>query len=87
MVKTSELKMKDVINVNNGQRLGVIKDIELDLTRGEIKSIIVPGEKKFFSVFSGKNDLVIEWDRVEKIGQDVILVDLTDFARPEERTS
>jgi YlmC/YmxH family sporulation protein len=82
VVKTSELKMKEVININDGQRLGVIKDIELNLIEGRIKSIIVPGEKKVFNFLSGKNDLVIGWKQIEKIGKDVILVNLDNFTNP-----
>ncbi|SDB96846.1 PRC-barrel domain-containing protein [Candidatus Frackibacter sp. WG11] len=33
MIKTSELQAKEVININDGQRLGMIKDIELDLAK------------------------------------------------------
>lgn len=84
MVKSSELKMKEVINVNDGQRLGLIKDIELDLSRGKIRSIMVPGEKKFLKLFSAENDLIIDWEQIEKIGEDVILVDLDNFAYPDQ---
>ncbi|MBM7623590.1 YlmC/YmxH family sporulation protein [Sporohalobacter salinus] len=78
MIKTSELKKKEVISVN-GERLGLIKDIELDLSRGKIKSVVVPGERKFFGVLSSPNDLVINWDQIQKIGEDVILVNLDEF--------
>ncbi|SJZ30841.1 YlmC/YmxH family sporulation protein [Selenihalanaerobacter shriftii] len=83
MIKTSELRSKEVINVNDGQRLGLIKDIELDLAQGKIEAIIVPGEKKIFSIFSGKDDLIIQWEQIERIGKDVILVDLDDFTLPD----
>ncbi|MCK8823710.1 YlmC/YmxH family sporulation protein [Fuchsiella alkaliacetigena] len=79
MIKTSELKQKEVINVNNGERLGLIRDIELDLKAGKIESIIVPGEKKVWSFFAKDNDLIIAWDQVEKIGEDVVLVNLYDL--------
>lgn len=79
MIKTSELKKKEVISVN-GERLGLIKDIELDLTKGKIKAVVVPGERKLFGVLSGPNDVVINWNQIQKIGEDVILVNLDEFA-------
>lgn len=79
MIKTSELKKKEVISVN-GERLGLIKDIELDLNKGRIKAVVVPGEKKLFGVLSDRNDLVINWNQIQKIGEDVILVNLDEFA-------
>lgn len=72
-----ELKKRDVINVSDGRSLGNIIDIILDFPSGELTGIVVPGRKnrgllKFFD----KTELVINVDRIIKIGNDVILVDL-----------
>lgn len=72
-----ELKKRDVINVSDGRSLGNIIDIILDFPNGELTGIVVPGRKnrgllKFFD----KTELVINVDRIIKIGNDVILVDL-----------
>ncbi|RKD34310.1 YlmC/YmxH family sporulation protein [Thermohalobacter berrensis] len=77
MVKTSELKEKEVINIRDGSRLGLISDIEIDLKRGEIKAIVVPGHGNLFSLFNRRGDYIIEWRNIKKIGKDVILVDLS----------
>lgn len=76
MVKTSELRMKDVINVVDGRRLGLIGDLELDLERGQVKSVVVPGASRFLGLFGRDRDTVIDWDQIQKIGQDVILVEV-----------
>ncbi|MCK8817387.1 YlmC/YmxH family sporulation protein [Natroniella sulfidigena] len=78
MIKTSELKAKEIINVSNGQRLGTIEDIDIDLVAGKINGIIVPKEEKFIKFFSENNDLYISWSNIEKIGEDVILVTVND---------
>ena len=47
-----------------------------DLQSGNITSIIVPGSNKMFSMFSGANDIVIPWQQIKCIGDDVILVEI-----------
>lgn len=85
MLRVSDLRHKDVVNNNDGKRLGFIKDIELDLNEGRIKAIILPGENKLFSFFGHNDDLVIEWHSVKKIGLDVILVELETFTQSKAR--
>ena len=74
MIKTSELKEKEVINIINGQRLGGIIDVDIDLGTGKVKGIVVPRQDKFFKFFNGKDDVYIPWSDIHKIGDDVILV-------------
>lgn len=70
-----ELQDKDVININNGEKLGCVIDIEIDILNGRLCSIIVPGETKGF-IFSKCNEIIIPWCKIRKIGEDTILVDL-----------
>lgn len=78
MVKISDLRVREVINVVNGRRLGMIKDIEIDLQMGRIKAIILPGNTRVFGFFGRSEDIVIPWERITRIGVDVILVDLPE---------
>jgi len=78
MVKTSDLRIREVVNITNGKRLGLIKDLELDFEQGRVEAIIVPGPGKFLGLFGKDNDYIIPWENIKKIGVDVILVDLTD---------
>ena len=70
----SELKDKEVINVNDGKILGFITDVDIDVCSGRIIRIYLPPQGKYFSVFSSKNTISIPWDCIEKIGNDIILV-------------
>lgn len=76
MVKISDLRNRDVVNVVDGKKLGMICDLDLDLENGRICAIIVPGASRFFSFFSGSQDYVIPWEHIVKIGVDTILVEL-----------
>ena len=75
MVRMADLRDRDVVNVNDGKRLGIISDIEVDVDRGRIKAIVIPGTGGFMGVLSRRHDLVIPWDQIVKVGVDTILVD------------
>ena len=79
MVRVSDLRMRDVVNVVDGRRLGMIKDFDLDVEVGRIRSVLLPGSGKILGFFGRNDDLEIPWDNIIKIGVDVILVDLPSF--------
>ena len=73
----SELRTKDVVNVDTGKKLGKVMDIELSACDGCVQAIVVPGDFKIGGLFKGeKSGIVIPWERIAKIGDDVILVQL-----------
>ena len=74
--KGLDFKHKEVININDGKRLGYVQDVCADLESGTITSIIVPGNSKMFNVFYSNNELVIPWQNIKCIGDDLILVDI-----------
>ncbi len=79
MLKTSDLKLKEVISVIDGKRMGNITDIEIDVETGRLTAIVVPGVGKFLGLFGRNEDVVIPWDKINKIGMDVILVEVGNF--------
>lgn len=80
MIKISEFQVKDVVNVSNGQKLGHIADLEINLTTGKIEAIVIPGAGKMMGLFARESDVVIPWRNIVKIGSDVILVRHHDTA-------
>ncbi len=69
--RLSDLKNKEVINLQNGAKIGFVGDIEIDITNGNVKSIIVPASSGFFAK---KEDYVIPFSDIQKAGNDLILV-------------
>jgi YlmC/YmxH family sporulation protein len=74
MLKVSEFQIKDVVNVSDGKRLGNIDDIEINLDTGKIESVIIGGVGRVLGFFGKDEEVVIPWQNILKIGEDVILV-------------
>ncbi|OUN01284.1 MAG: YlmC/YmxH family sporulation protein [Paenibacillaceae bacterium ZCTH02-B3] len=79
-MKISDFQTKDVINIVDGKKLGQIGDLELDLRHGRIEAIVIPAPGRFFGLIGGGSDVVIPWQNIVKIGEDVVLVRLGDTA-------
>ncbi|MDD4168941.1 MAG: YlmC/YmxH family sporulation protein [Desulfotomaculaceae bacterium] len=77
-MRMSELVGKEIINIYNGARLGVVgdSDMEIDVESGEIRSIILPKKSNIINLWLDRQHLMIPWEAVKKIGAEVIIVDL-----------
>ena len=76
ILKMSELRCKEVICVADGRRLGFVCDIEIESPEGCVKAIIVPGPCRFLGLFGRRDDFVIPWQCIRRIGPDIILVEV-----------
>ena len=74
--KGLDFRHKEVINITDGKRLGFVQDVTANLESGTITSIIVPGNAKLFNLFSSGNEIIIPWEKVKCIGEDLILVEI-----------
>lgn len=69
-----DLQAKDVVNVVDGSKLGRITNLDIDPVNGKILSIIVQTNVRLVNLFTGNNNIVIPWDKIVKIGGEVIIV-------------
>ena len=74
--KGLDFRKKEVINIKDGRRLGFVQDVTADLKTGVIKEIIVPGENKLFGLFSNNDEIIIPWDAIKCISDEIILVEI-----------
>lgn len=81
--RIAELRMREVINVCTGFRLGFVSDVVFDVVTGQLLSLVVPGPCKYLGMFGKSDDYVIPWDAIRKIGDDIILVEMEDGPRRE----
>ena len=72
--RASTFRQKEVIDISTGERLGFMTDIDVNLSTGRVNAIIIPGKRRFFGFLPPEEDIVIEWHRIKKIGDDIILV-------------
>ncbi|WP_206460716.1 YlmC/YmxH family sporulation protein [Anaerovorax sp. IOR16] len=77
MISTQDIKQKEVINIYDGKSLGFVEDLEVNLEKGTIEGIIIPVQRSFFSFFGRNDEQVIKWRDIKRIGDDVILVDVS----------
>ncbi|MDW7675539.1 MAG: YlmC/YmxH family sporulation protein [Bacillota bacterium] len=77
-MRLSDLVGKEIVNIFDGGRLGTIgeSDLVIDTQTGSIESIVLPNKGNFLSVWIDRQQLIIPWQAVKKIGTEVIIVDL-----------
>lgn len=68
----TELRCKEIVNTQSGEKMGKPIDIIFDSVRG-VLGLVAPGERK---LFKAAEDIFIPWKSITKIGSDVILVSL-----------
>ena len=71
----SDLREKEVINICDGRRLGRPIDLVLNENACAI-CLVVPGNTSWKNICRpGRDGVSIPWNRIRRIGDDVILVD------------
>ena len=74
-MRLSDLQSKNVINIIDGKNIGSIIDLEIN-EDGKAIGLVVEKYKFLISSFSNKKELIIKWEQIKKIGEDVILVNI-----------
>ena len=70
---SEDFREKEVVNICDGKKLGCVAEIEFNVCDGKLTAIIVPIEGGFLGL-GGKERIVIPWEKIVRIGEDVILV-------------
>ena len=70
----TDLKQKEVINIENGEKLGFIDDIEFDSESGKIAGFVIMGQKRLWGILGKDEDIVLSVNDIQIIGKDTVLV-------------
>ena len=73
-VKFTQLQCKEVICVSDGRRLGFVSDVVVEVPEGTVKALVVPGQCQMLGM--RRDDYIIPWDCIRRIGPDIILVEV-----------
>lgn len=78
-MRLSDLNGKEVINLGDGARLGVITECEItfDSLSGAIRALVLPKRRNLFGIFGENQISMIPWQSIKRIGDDIIIVDLS----------
>lgn len=68
----SDLQNKDLINIIDGKKIGNIIDARFNIETGFIEKLIIEPSKSIFTLKN--NSLELNYTDINKIGEDVILV-------------
>ena len=72
-----DLRQKRVIDVKTAEVVGYIRDMEIDVETGKIKSVTIP-KKGFFKALFGEKNTTVLWDSVVAIGSEFVIVKMSD---------
>lgn len=70
----NDIRSKEVVNLKDGACFGFADDIVLETETKSAIAIVIRGKLRFFGLFGREEDITINWEDIETIGEDTILV-------------
>ena len=76
-MKLSELQRKDIINIKDGKKVGRIIDVKFDPSNGYMIKFVIERTHFVRNLLSTNENLSIKFTQIKKLGEDVILIDIS----------
>ena len=83
LFSTNAVRSMEVIDISTGSKLGYVKDFRVDVNEQRVISLTLPSPNK--SWFGKEEDIEVPWEKVIKLGVDVLLIDGSDIQRQLEQ--
>lgn len=74
-MRLSDLQSKDIVNINDGKKIGRIIDASIN-DMGMIEYLSIERFRGINGLFNKDNETTITFKQIKRIGEDVILVDI-----------
>ncbi len=78
MGRMRDFKYIEVVNIYDGKRLGFVSDVDVNFKTGRLEAIIIAGAGKLLGYFGKESELIIPYEKIRKVGDDVIIVDIEE---------
>lgn len=76
MFKSFDLRQKKVIDIETAEKIGYIRDMDIDVSNGRINSVTIP-QKGIFGFLTGKS-LTLPWASILAVGSEYVLIKKDD---------
>ena len=73
MMRSFDLRQKKVIDADTAEKIGYIRDMDIDFENGRINSVTIP-RGGIFGFFGEKRNIKIPWKNVLAIGREYVIV-------------
>lgn len=79
-MRFSELGGKEIVDLNNGSRMGTAgqTDLVIDTSTGKIQAMILPGAT-LFGFNRKKEGMTIPWQSIRTVGSEMIIIDVKEM--------
>lgn len=74
-MRLSDLQTKELIDIVDGKRIGIIIDVIINNSDGKILTLIIEENKRTRKFINNREEREIAWSQIKKIGEDIILVE------------
>ncbi|MEG0894092.1 MAG: YlmC/YmxH family sporulation protein [Oscillospiraceae bacterium] len=69
-----QLKSKEIIDISDGLKVGYVDDVVIDTSNASVSSLVIYGRLRLLGLLGREDNLYIEWNDIEAIGEDTILI-------------
>lgn len=73
MFRCCNFRNREVINIDTAERIGIVRDVDIDTLNGHIKAIIVKKHNSLVPDFF-RGELIIPWENIVVMGEELVLV-------------
>jgi len=75
-MRYSDISGKEIVDIVQGSRLGVLgqTDLDIDTNTGKIEAFVLPNYK-WFGLKKEGDEIRIRWEAIKKIGNDMIMIE------------
>lgn len=79
MFRGYNLRQRVVIDIASAECIGIISDVEIDESNGNISAIIIKRRGGIFRALFGMGEIRIPWTSIEAVGREYVLVKSFEF--------